>query len=115
MNSCTSSSHSPPTPAWCAEPVAAPSADEPRPTLEELKRRYVLTVLDEHGGNVSRAATVLGIDRRSLHRMLHRFGGSARARAGEIVATGGDERDEARHRLRDGEELEREERTRGGR
>ena len=74
-------------------PTAA-SADEPRPTLEELKRRYVLTVLDEHGGNVSRAATVLGIDRRSLHRMLHRFGRSARARAGEIVATGGDERDE---------------------
>ncbi|MFN8600184.1 MAG: sigma-54 dependent transcriptional regulator [Candidatus Binatia bacterium] len=74
--------------------LAAASADEPRPTLEELKRRYVLSVLDEHGGNVSRAATVLGIDRRSLHRMLHRFGRSARARAGEIVATGGDERDE---------------------
>ncbi|HZR84041.1 MAG TPA: sigma-54 dependent transcriptional regulator [Candidatus Binatia bacterium] len=50
-----------------------------RPTLREMTRRYVLAVLEENAGNVSRAATVLGIDRRSLHRMLKRYGGGSRA------------------------------------
>ena len=66
-----------------------------RPTLDELKRRYVLSVLAEQGGNVSRAAIVLGIDRRSLHRMLVRFGRTTRARAGDAVAADGDERDDS--------------------
>jgi DNA-binding NtrC family response regulator len=44
------------------------------PTLAELKRRYVRSVLEESGGNVSRAAAVLGVDRRSLYRMLQRYG-----------------------------------------
>jgi two-component system response regulator AtoC len=45
-----------------------------RPTLEELKRRYIRRVLEESRGNVSHAATTLGIDRRSLYRMLQRYG-----------------------------------------
>jgi two-component system response regulator AtoC len=44
------------------------------PTLEEVKRRYVAHVLGETGGNISRAASVLGVDRRSLYRMLARYG-----------------------------------------
>jgi len=44
------------------------------PTLEEVKRRYLAYVLGETGGNISRAASILGIDRRSLYRMLHRYG-----------------------------------------
>jgi DNA-binding NtrC family response regulator len=52
--------------------VLARSLD--RPTLKDLKRRYVHDVLLESGGNVSRAASVLGIDRRSLYRMLQRYG-----------------------------------------
>ncbi|MCC6848391.1 MAG: sigma-54-dependent Fis family transcriptional regulator [Deltaproteobacteria bacterium] len=44
------------------------------PTLEEVKRRYLAHVLQETGGNVSRAATILGIERRSLQRMLRRYG-----------------------------------------
>jgi DNA-binding NtrC family response regulator len=44
------------------------------PTLEEVKRRYVVHVINESGGNISRAATVLGVDRRSLYRMLSRYG-----------------------------------------
>jgi DNA-binding NtrC family response regulator len=43
------------------------------PTLEEVKKRYVLHVLGQNQGNVSRAARVLNIDRRSLYRMLARF------------------------------------------
>jgi two-component system, NtrC family, response regulator AtoC len=43
------------------------------PTLEDVKKRYVLHVLKHNQGNVSRSARVLNIDRRSLYRMLARF------------------------------------------
>ena len=43
------------------------------PTLEEVKKRYVLHVLNRNQGNVSRTARVLNIDRRSLYRMLARY------------------------------------------
>ena len=43
------------------------------PTLEEVKKRYVLHVLKGSGGNVSRTAKILNIDRRSLYRMLARY------------------------------------------
>ena len=44
------------------------------PTLEEVKRRYLAHVLQETGGNISRAAAILGVERRSLQRMLRRYG-----------------------------------------
>lgn len=43
------------------------------PTLEEVKKRYVLHVLRSTQGNVSRSAKILNIDRRSLYRMLVRY------------------------------------------
>ena len=62
-------------PGELRQAVPAPaSTPEDRPTLAELKRRYIGRVLEESGGNVSRAAAVLGVDRRSLYRMLHRYG-----------------------------------------
>jgi DNA-binding NtrC family response regulator len=50
------------------------------PTLSVLERRYIDRVLSRTGGNKTRAAEVLGIDRRTLNRMF------ARERA---VAAGG--------------------------
>jgi DNA-binding NtrC family response regulator len=41
-----------------------------RPTLDELSRRYVALVLSECGGNKTRAAEQLGIDRKTLYRIL---------------------------------------------
>ncbi|HEV7377980.1 MAG TPA: sigma-54 dependent transcriptional regulator [Pyrinomonadaceae bacterium] len=41
-----------------------------RPTLEELSRRYTHLILAETEGNKSRAAEVLGINRRTLYRYL---------------------------------------------
>jgi two-component system response regulator AtoC len=61
-----------------AVPRAKATFDD-RPTLAELKRRYVRSVLEESGGNVSRAAAILGVDRRSLYRMLKRYGVTPRA------------------------------------
>jgi transcriptional regulator with PAS, ATPase and Fis domain len=44
------------------------------PTLEEIERRYLLHVLEQVGHNRTRAAEVMGIDRRTLYRMAERFG-----------------------------------------
>jgi DNA-binding NtrC family response regulator len=41
-----------------------------RPTLAELERRYAAQVLQETGGNKTRAAEILGIDRKTLYRLL---------------------------------------------
>jgi DNA-binding NtrC family response regulator len=44
------------------------------PTLDEVERRYLLYVLEQVGNNRTRAAEVMGIDRRTLYRMAERFG-----------------------------------------
>lgn len=44
------------------------------PTLESLERRYLQHVLAAVSGNRTRAAEILGIDRRTLYRMAERFG-----------------------------------------
>ena len=44
------------------------------PSLDELERRYLLHVLHSVAGNRTRAAEVMGIDRRTLYRMALRFG-----------------------------------------
>jgi len=43
------------------------------PSLEEVKKRYVLHVLERTQGNVSATARILNVDRRSLYRMLARY------------------------------------------
>lgn len=42
-------------------------------TLDELERVYILRVLERVGGNKSRAAELLGIDRTTLYRKLDRY------------------------------------------
>lgn len=42
--------------------------------LEEIERRYILRVLTAVQGNKSRAAQVLGLDRKTLYRRLERYG-----------------------------------------
>src|SRR5262249_21002582 len=53
-------------------PPSRPGASliDDRPSLAELERRYVQLVLSETDGNKSRAAEVLGIDRRTIYRYL---------------------------------------------
>lgn len=53
-------------------PAEQPFAD--LPTLDDLERRYLLHVLDVTHGNRTRAAEILGVDRRTLYRMAERFG-----------------------------------------
>jgi DNA-binding NtrC family response regulator len=55
-----------------AETPRPPELPARRMTLDELRRWYVATVLEETGGNKLRAAELLGIDRRTLYRILER-------------------------------------------
>jgi two-component system response regulator AtoC len=53
-----------------AKPGAASALPSDRPTLDDLSRRYAQLVLKETGGNKTRAAEVLGIDRKTLYRLV---------------------------------------------
>ncbi|MGH7295808.1 MAG: helix-turn-helix domain-containing protein, partial [Polyangiaceae bacterium] len=53
-------------------PVETGEASEIVP-LDELERRYVERALTILGGNKSRAAELLGIDRRTLYRRIDRW------------------------------------------
>jgi DNA-binding NtrC family response regulator len=56
------------------EPPVEASLFEGLPTLDEIERRYLIHVLSHVGGNRKRAAEIMAIDRRTLYRMLERFG-----------------------------------------
>ena len=43
------------------------------PSLDELEKRYLLHVLEKANGNRTKAAEILGVDRRTLYRMAERF------------------------------------------
>jgi DNA-binding NtrC family response regulator len=51
-------------------PTPGVSLIDDRPSLAELERRYVQLILSEAEGNKSRAAELLGIDRRTIYRYL---------------------------------------------
>jgi predicted DNA-binding protein (UPF0251 family) len=51
------------------------------PTLDVLRLRYIAQVLERNGGNKTRAADMLGIDRRTLNRILARERAKAAAAA----------------------------------
>jgi DNA-binding NtrC family response regulator len=44
------------------------------PSLDELEKRYLIYILEKTEGNRTRAAEILGVDRRTLYRMAERFG-----------------------------------------
>ena len=52
-------------------------------TMEELERRYLLRVFKLVGNNKSRAAEILGIDRRTMYRKLERYAATDSAAAAE--------------------------------
>jgi len=54
--------------------AASPSSPPMSTSLAEVERTHIERVLSEMGGNITRAATALGIDRRTLQRKLKSFG-----------------------------------------
>jgi DNA-binding NtrC family response regulator len=53
------------------DPSSSLAAD--RPTMEELERRYLKLILTEVNGNRRRAASVLGVNRRTIQRLIARY------------------------------------------
>ena len=49
------------------------AAQSKRLTLDQLEQAYILEILRETGGNKSRAAEVLGLDRKTLYRKLDEY------------------------------------------
>lgn len=54
-------------------PQRARETSYTRDTLQEVERQHILRILEEAGGNRVRAAEILGIDRRTLYRKLHKY------------------------------------------
>jgi len=74
--------------------LATASQPEDIVSLAELERRYILRVIGIVEGNKSRAAQLLGLDRRTLYRKLDRYrrdGAGPEMEGGEAFA------DEASH------------------
>ena len=55
-----------------SQPARAPGSSVT--SLADMERQHIEQVLDEMGGNVTRAAVALGIDRRTLQRKLRAYG-----------------------------------------
>jgi DNA-binding NtrC family response regulator len=70
---------------------AAPDILADRPTMDELQRRYLTLVLEESGGNRRQTAKILGLDRRTIQRLLAKYQLEARAESAEDVADDADE------------------------
>lgn len=58
-----------------------------RPTFEELERRYLILTLTETGGNRRKSADRLGVDRRTIQRLIARYDLLAAADEDERDAT----------------------------
>ncbi len=48
------------------------SAQKLPKTLEEMEREHILTVLEEMSGNQSKTAAILGINRKTLYKKIHK-------------------------------------------
>lgn len=55
------------------QPTAPTNQADRQPALREVERAYVLEVLRRVGGNKSRAAEILGFDRKTLYRRLEEY------------------------------------------
>ena len=42
-------------------------------TLAEMERAHILSILEETGGNQSRASEILGINRKTLYKKIHKY------------------------------------------
>ncbi|HUI75229.1 MAG TPA: sigma-54 dependent transcriptional regulator [Candidatus Acidoferrum sp.] len=54
--------------------VASPAASAEGERLEDIERKYIIKILEETGGNLSRAARILDIDRTTLYGKLKHYG-----------------------------------------
>jgi len=60
--------------AQSAAVLALPLREAREVMVEQFERAYIAAKLNEHGGNVSRAAEAMHVSRQFLHRLLERYG-----------------------------------------
>jgi two-component system nitrogen regulation response regulator NtrX len=65
-----------------------------REARELFEREYLLTQINRFGGNISRTATFVGMERSALHRKLKSLNVVTTSKSGARVAHFGDEDDE---------------------
>jgi len=58
-----------------------------REAREIFEREYLLAQINRFGGNISRTAEFVGMERSALHRKLRALGVSSQERTGEVVRT----------------------------
>ncbi len=58
-------------------PVAAPSTNEPLPSLAEIEKRHILAALEKCKGNRTHAAKLLDVSIRTLRNKLHEYNGTS--------------------------------------
>jgi transcriptional regulator with GAF, ATPase, and Fis domain len=63
-----------PEPPTTESPPSSAAAPPLRDARDAFEARYIAEVLEQHGGNVARAAATLGLSRAMLHRKLRKFG-----------------------------------------
>jgi ActR/RegA family two-component response regulator len=80
----TAHDHTHPVATYNAENLADPTGDWP--TLGVLRLRYIHRAIAHANNNKTRAAEVLGIDRRTLNRILARERAKSRAAAGPAAS-----------------------------
>jgi transcriptional regulator of acetoin/glycerol metabolism len=42
-------------------------------TLEDIEKEHILNILEETGGNQSKASKMLGINRKTLYKKIHKY------------------------------------------
>jgi DNA-binding NtrC family response regulator len=57
-----------------SDSAAPPQAGPDTARLDEIEKTAIMRALEKHGGNVSRAATALGLTRTSLYRRMEKYG-----------------------------------------
>ena len=65
--------------------ISIPFKQAKQDVISEFERRYISKLLEHHDGNISAAARAAGIDRMSIHKMLHRLGLSNPGRDDEPI------------------------------
>ena len=59
-----------------------------REAREIFEREYLLAQINRFGGNISRTAEFVGMERSALHRKLRALGVSSQERTGDLPRTG---------------------------
>ena len=71
----------PPSQDWGEIDPDQPFHEAKNSVVEAFERQYLRALLDRNDGNISQAARIAGIDRKTIHRMLRRYGMDAEEQA----------------------------------